>query len=277
MSHQQTQARLADAARGPARRRIGAVNWIGLWTLYAKEVRRFLKVPAQTVLAPTASTLLFLVIFALALGGAVREVHGVPFMTFLAPGLIMMAIVQNAFANTASSVMISKVQGNIVDMLISPLSPGELTLAYALGGVTRGLAVGVAVGLATLFFVPLGVHDVVALVFYAVAASLMLSLIGLATGIWADKFDQMAAVTNFVITPLAFLSGTFYSIDRLPEPWHTVSLLNPFFYMIDGMRYAFIGRADGSIAVGVAVLVAISLGLWVLCWRMFATGYKIKD
>ena len=277
MSHQQTQARLAGAARGPARRRIGAVNWIGLWTLYAKEVRRFLKVPAQTVLAPTATTLLFLAIFALALGGAVREVHAVPFMTFLAPGLIMMAIVQNAFANTASSVMISKVQGNIVDMLIPPLSPGELTLAYALGGVTRGLAVGVAVGLATLFFVPLGVHDAVALVFYAVAASLMLSLIGLATGIWADKFDQMAAVTNFVITPLAFLSGTFYSIDRLPEPWHTVSLLNPFFYMIDGMRYAFIGRADGSLAVGVVLLVAVNAALWTLCWRMFKTGYGIKE
>jgi ABC-2 type transport system permease protein len=277
MSLQQTQARLAATAPGAARRRIGAVNWIGLWTLYAKEVRRFLKVPAQTVLAPTATTLLFLAIFSLALGGAVREVHGVPFMTFLAPGLVMMAIVQNAFANTASSVMISKVQGNIVDMLIPPLSPGELTLAFALGGVTRGLAVGVAVGLATLFFVSLGVHDALVLVFYAVAASLMLSLIGLATGIWADKFDQMAAVTNFVITPLAFLSGTFYSIDRLPEPWHTVSLLNPFFYMIDGMRYAFIGRADGSIAIGVAVLVAINLGLWVLCWRMFASGYKIKD
>jgi ABC-2 type transport system permease protein len=196
MSLQQTQARLAATAPGAARRRIGAVNWIGLWTLYAKEVRRFLKVPAQTVLAPTATTLLFLAIFSLALGGAVREVHGVPFMTFLAPGLIMMAIVQNAFANTASSVMISKVQGNIVDMLIPPLSPGELTLAFALGGVTRGLAVGVAVGLATLFFVSLGVHDALVLVFYAVAASLMLSLIGLATGIWADKFDQMAAVRS---------------------------------------------------------------------------------
>lgn len=262
---------------GSARRPIGAVNWIGFRTLLAKEVRRFLKVPSQTLLAPTATTLLFLAIFALAFGGGARDVQGIPFLEFLGPGLIAMAIVQNAFANSSASVIISKVQGNIVDMLIPPLSPGELTLAFALGGVARGIAVGVLVAIAIEAFVPIGVHDWLAVVFYGLAASLMLSLVGLATAVWADKFDQTAAITNFVITPLAFLSGTFYSIDRLPEPWHTISLFNPFFYMIDGMRYGFIGHADGAIAVGVAVLAGTNLALYGLCYWMFASGYKLKE
>ena len=256
---------------------IGAVNWRGLWTLCAKEIRRFMKIPAQTILAPTMTTLVFLAIFALALGGAVRTVNGVPFMVFLAPGLVMMAIVQNAFANTSSSLMSSKIQGNLVDILIPPLSPTELTFAYAVGGVMRGLLVGLTVGVAIATFVPIGIHSVWALIFYPVAASLMLSLMGMAAAVWADKFDQMAAITNFIITPLAFLSGTFYSIDRLPEPWHTVSLFNPFFYMIDGMRYALIGRADGALIIGVVVLMVINAALWAMCHRMLASGYKIKE
>ncbi len=261
----------------PGRPPIGAVNWLGLWTLCAKEIRRFMKIPAQTILAPTMTTLVFLAIFALALGGAVRTVGGVPFMVFMAPGLVMMAIVQNAFANTSSSLMSSKIQGHLVDILIPPLSPTELTLAFAAGGVMRGLIVGLTVGVAISTFVPIGIHSLWALIFYPVAASLMLSLMGMAAAIWADKFDQMAAITNFVITPLAFLSGTFYSIDRLPEPWHAVSLFNPFFYMIDGMRYALIGRVDGSLVIGVLVLLAINAALWTLCHQMLARGYKIKE
>jgi ABC-2 type transport system permease protein len=273
------QAQQDAHARGFAavRRPIGAVNWIGFRTLLGKEVRRFLKVPSQTLLAPTATTLLFLAIFALAFGGGARDVQGIPFLEFLGPGLIAMAIVQNAFANTSASVMIAKVQGNIVDMLVPPLSPGELTLAFALGGLARGIAVGALVAVAIEAFVPIGVHDWLAVAFYALAASLMLSLVGLATAVWADRFDQTAAITNFVVTPLAFLSGTFYSIDRLPEPWHTVSLFNPFFYMIDGMRYGFIGHADGSITVGVAALAATNLALYALCYWMFASGYKLKE
>jgi len=261
----------------PARPAIGAVNWLGLWTLSAKEVRRFMKIPGQTVLAPTVTTLVFLAIFSLALGGAVRKIGEIPFMEYLAPGLIMMAIVQNSFANTSSSMMSAKVQGIIVDILIPPLSATELTLAFVSGGVVRGLMVGIGVAIAMTVFVPLGVHSVWALLFYPVAASLLLSLTGLAAAIWADKFDQMAAITNFVITPLSFLSGTFYSIDRLPEPWHAMSLANPFFYLIDGMRYALIGHADGSLAVGVTVLVALNLALWTLCHQMIARGYKIKE
>jgi len=255
---------------------MGAVNWRGLWTLYLKEVRRFLNVFTQTLMAPVITTLLFLAIFALALGGAGRQVAGVPYIEFLAPGLIMMTMMQNSFANTSSSILIAKVQGNIVDVLMPPLSAGELTLGIAAGGVTRGLMVGVAAGLAMWIFVPLRLHDPAVLLFHAVNASLMLSLLGMIGGIWSEKFDHIAAVTNFVITPFSFLSGTFYSIQRLPETWQIVAHFNPFFYLIDGIRYGFIGRADGAIALGLVVVPAVNAFLWLVAHRMFATGYRLK-
>ena len=249
---------------------------MGLWTLYVKEVRRFAKVATQTVVAPVVTTLLFLAIFTLALGGDSRRLGGVPFPEFLAPGLVMMAMVQNAFANTSSSILISKIQGNIVDMLMPPLSPGELTLAFAAGGVTRGLLVGLAVALAIAAFVPMEIQDPLPVLFHATAASLMLSLIGILAGIWSDKFDHMAAITNFVITPFAFLSGTFYSIKRLPESWQLAAHFDPFFYMIDGFRYGFIGHADASLALGAIVLVLADLLLWILVYVWFRRGYKLK-
>jgi ABC-2 type transport system permease protein len=261
----------------PEPRHIGAVNWLGLWTHYSKEVRRFYKVGFQTLVAPVVTTLLFLAIFTLALGRSVTEIGGVPFEQFLAPGLIMMAIVQNSFANTTSSLMISKIQGNIVDMLMPPISPGELTLGFVLGGATRGLTVALFVGVVISLFVPLRVHDAGMVLFHALSASLMLSLIGLITAVWADKFDQVASITNFIVTPLSFLSGTFYSIERLPPMWQNVALMNPFFYMIDGFRYGFIGYHDGSLMTGVIVGCVINVGLWLICHRMFATGYKLKD
>ena len=261
----------------PTVRAIGRVNWVGLKTLYVKEVRRFLKVYTQTIIAPAVTTLMFMTIFALALGGTIRMIGDVPFMIFLAPGLVMMAIVQNSFANTTSTMMIGKVQGCIVDLLMPPLSPSELTFAFAMGGVSRGVLVALVTVAAMSVFVPLAVYDYAALIFYALAASMMLSLMGLITGIWADKFDSMAAVTNFLITPLAFLSGTFYSVERLPEPWFTVSQLNPFFYMIDGFRYAFIGHADGSLLIGVLVLVVSNALLWITVHRMLVNGYKLKE
>ncbi len=268
------------SASPPAVRAIGVVNWLGFWTLYAREVRRFLKVATQTIAAPVVTTLLFLAVFVLALGGAGggagRSTGGVPFAEFLTPGLVMMSMMQNAFANTASSLVISKVQGNIVDVLMPPLSSGELTLAYALSGVTRGLVVGAVVSVAIWCFVPVSVGDFRAVVFYAIAASLLLSLLGVLAGIWAEKFDHMAAVTNFIVTPLSFLSGTFYSVDRLPESWRFVAHLNPFFYMIDGFRYGFIGHADGSLAIGVAVLLGVNAALLLLCFRLIASGYRLK-
>ena len=256
---------------------VGAVNWLGLWTLVIKEVRRFVKVFTQTVLAPVVTTLLFLAIFTLALGRSVTVVGGVPFAQFLAPGLVMMAMVQNAFANTSSSLLIAKVQGNIVDMLMPPLSAGELTLGYAAGGVIRGLVVGTTTALVMALFVPLHIHSWAFVLFHACAASLTLSLVGIIGGIWSEKFDHIAAVTNFVVTPLAFLSGTFYSVERLPPFWHTVAHLDPFFYMIDGFRYGFIGHADGSLTTGIIVMVVLNTGLWCVCHWMFASGYKLKD
>ncbi len=261
----------------PEPRHIGAVNWLGLWTHYAKEVKRFYKVGFQTLVAPVVTTLLFLAIFTLALGRSLAELGGVPFEQFLAPGLIMMAIIQNAFSNTTSSLMISKIQGNIVDMLMPPISPGELTLGFVLSGATRGLLVALFVGVVISLFVPLRIHDAGMIVFHAVSASLMLSLIGLATAVWADKFDQIASITNFVIMPLSFLSGTFYSIERLPPMWQDIALVNPFFYMIDGFRYGFIGHHDGSLMTGVILVCAINAGLWWTCHTMFARGYKLKD
>lgn len=260
----------------PRVRAFGAVNWLGFWTLYVREVRRFLKVATQTIAAPVVTTLLFLAIFLLAFGGQQRTIGDIPFVDFLTPGLIMMAIAQNAFANTSSSLMIAKVQGNIVDVLMPPLSPAEFTWGFALGGVTRGIVVGCVVAGAMAVFVSFQIHDVLFVVFHAFAASLLLSLLGVLGGIWADKFDHIAAVTNFVVTPLSFLSGTFYSIERLPPLFHHIALWNPFFYMIDGFRYGFIGHADGPLYVGIAVMVGVNAVLLALCHVLVARGYKLK-
>lgn len=251
-------------------------NWIGVWTLYVREVRRFRKVHAQTVIAPVVTTLLFLAIFTLALGRSVELVNGVPFVEFLTPGLIMMAIAQNAFANTSSSIVISKVQGNIVDTLMPPLTAGDLTLGHAMGGATRGLVVGLVATLAMVFFVPVTFAHPWAILYFALMASLMLSLLGVVAGIWSEKFDHIAAVTNFIVMPLSFLSGTFYSIDRLHPAIRTLAHANPFFYMIDGFRYGFTGVADMPVAVGMAVLAGVDAALWALAHRMFRTGYKLK-
>lgn len=253
-----------------------AANWLGLWTLYLREVRRFAKVYTQTLLAPIVTTLLFLAIFSLALGRSVEMVGDVTYVEFLVPGLIMMAIMQNAFANTSSSLVIAKVQGNIVDSLMPPLTAHELTFGFAMGGATRGVAVGLTVGLAMVPFVTLHLHHLFFVIYHAVMASLFLSLLGVAGGIWSEKFDHIAAVTNFIVTPLSFLSGTFYTVERLPPVGQTVAHLNPFFYMIDGFRYGFIGHADIAPWIGVLVMAGANLLLWLLCYRMFARGYKLK-
>lgn len=252
-------------------------NWLGLYTLYMREVRRFLKVYSQTIVGPIVTSLLFLAVFALALGRAVADVGGVSFLEFLGPGLIMMAIAQNAFANTSSSMVIAKVQGNIVDTLMPPFNAHELTFAIAMGGATRGIVVGLAVTIAVSFFVTLSVHDFAYIAAHGFMAAMMLSLLGTIGGIWADKFDQMAAMTNFVITPLSFLSGTFYSIQRLPEGVQTIAQLNPFFYMIDGFRYGFIGTSDADPLFGLGVVFAVNVVLWGVCWKMFDSGYKLKS
>lgn len=257
-------------------RRFGAVNWLGMWTLYLKEVRRFWKVMTQTVAAPVITTLLYLAIFALAIGKFRPDIQGVPFIEFLAPGLIMMTMIQNAFANTSSSLLISKIQGNIVDVLMPPLSPMELNIGIALAGVTRGLVCGAVTALAMLPFVDLGLAHLWALLFFAAGASLMMSLFGILGGVWSEKFDHLQAVTNFVLLPLTFLSGTFYSVTQLPDFAHSVTLWNPVFYLIDGFRYGVTGHADGSIAIGVALVIGVNLVLWCVCHILFRTGYRLK-
>jgi ABC-2 type transport system permease protein len=272
--------RVAPEARGdPIDSTFGTpfdLNLIGLWTLYLKEVRRFFKVPGQTLAAPVVTTLMFLLIFSLALGRSGRVIEGRPFLEFLAPGLVMMAVIQNAFANTSASIVIGKIQGNIVDVLMPPLRPGELMFGIVAGGVTRGLLVAVVVTLAMLPAVPIGLAHPLLVLYYALSGSLMLALLGLLAGIWAERFDQMATVTNFVVTPLSFLSGTFYSIAQLPGPFLVAAYLNPFFYLIDGLRFGFTGHADGPILIGAIAVAAVNLSLWLLAHALIARGYRLK-
>ena len=257
-------------------RTYGIINWRGLWTLYTKEVWRSIKVWSQTLLAPVITSLLFLAIFNLALGRSVAVTGGVPFLEFLTPGLIMMMIAQNGFANTSSSILIAKIQGNIVDFLMPPIGASELMLAYVLSGITRGVLVGAVTLLAMLFFVPITIHHLGVILFFTLAASLMMSMLGIIAGLWAEKFDHIAAITNFIVTPLSFLSGTFYSIERLPEIFQQIALFNPLFYMIDGFRYGFIDRADAPLWLGATVLIGVNLALWWVTARLLAKGYKLK-
>ncbi len=257
-------------------RDLDPVNWYGLWTLYLKEVHRFVKVPGQTVLGPMVTTLLMLAIFSVALGGAFQVVGDVPYLQFLAPGLVMMSMMTNSFAQTSSSLVMAKIQGNIVDLLMPPLSPAEIAAGIVLGGVTRGLVTGTMLVVALQPFADLAPLHPGYILFHATAASMAMALIGTIGGIWADKFDHISLVTNFVVTPFAFLSGTFYSVERLPGVLYTLSQYNPFFYMIDGFRYGFIGAADGSLSAGLAAMSGLNVCLWLICHRMLVTGYKLK-
>ena len=258
-------------------RKIGRVNVVGLSTLIKREVSRFAGIYIQTILAPVVTTLLFYAVFALAFGGAAREIDGVPFLKFLAPGLIMMTMVQNAFANSSSSMVISKIQGSIVDVLMPPLSHVELMTGFLVGAVVRGVSVGLATSLVMSVFVPMSIHSLGLILLFGFLGSLMLGALGLAGGIWSEKFDHISAVTNFIVTPLTFLSGTFYSMENLPEMWQGIARYNPFFYMIDGFRYGFIGRGDSDVILGIGVLGVVNVGLIGLILWMLRIGYKIKS
>ncbi|MER2520578.1 MAG: ABC transporter permease [Bdellovibrionales bacterium] len=264
-------------ASKPRPRRFGMMNWLGFWVLTCRETGRFLKVHVQTILSPAVTTLLYYAVFALAFGGESKTIGSTPFLTFLAPGLIMMAIAQNAFANTSSSLLIAKVQGNIVDLLMPPLSPLELTLGFTIGGVARGLAVGTVCLLCLAAFTDIsGMHPAY-IIYHAIMGSMMMALLGLVGGIWSSKFDHIAALQNFIIMPATFLSGTFYETSSLPPIWATICRMNPFFYMIDGFRYGFTGHQDGNLLIGVIVLAVCNLALSVGAYIMFATGYKLKS
>ncbi len=266
------------AVREPGVPVIARLNVEGLKTLYLKEVRRFFKVQLQTIWAPAVTTLLFLVIFAVALGRNNTLILGVPYADFLGPGLIVMGMIQNSFANTSSSILVAKVQGSIIDVMMPPLSAGELMLAWVGGALTRawlvGFAVWAAMALAPGVDVP--IRNPLLVAYFGTMGALLLALLGILTGIWSDKFDHAAAVTNFVIQPLTLLSGTFYVIDRVNPLLASLSHANPFFYVIDGFRSGFIGNSDGLLGQGALVLALVNAALWFICYRVVKSGWRLR-
>ncbi len=257
-------------------RTIGAVNWIGLKTLVRKEIGRFMSVYMQTVIAPLITLGLFFTVFTVSMGAG-RVFFGVPYMHFLAPGLLMMAMIQNAFANSSSSLIIAKVQGNIVDLLMPPLSATEILLGYIFGALVRGLMIGTLGLIIMVVFMHLPVERPMLVAVFAVLGNTMMGTLGIIGGLWSEKFDHLATLTNFIVTPLTFLSGTFYAITALPPLWQKIALFNPFFYIIDGFRAGFIGTPEASLSTGFTLLAVSNLFLIGLAWWMLKTGYKTKS
>lgn len=248
----------------------------GPWTLLKKELLRFWRVAFQTVASPVITALLYLLIFSHVLEGHVQVYSGVPYTAFLIPGLIMMSVLQNAFANSSSSLIQSKVMGNIVFVLLTPLTHLEFFSAFLFAAIIRGLVVGVCIYLGAIWFVDLNIVHPWLIFAFALLGSALLGTFGIIAGIWADRFDQMAAFQNFVIMPLSFLSGVFYSIHSLPPFWQKVSQLNPFFYMIDGFRYGFFGKGDVSPAISLAIVGGSFLVLAWITLKMLKSGYKLR-
>ena len=248
----------------------------GFVTLFLKEVMRFWKVSFQTVAAPVLSALLFLVIFSHALSGRVEAYPGVAYTQFLVPGLAMMSMLQNAFANASSSLIQSKITGNIVFILLAPLTPVDLFAAYLAAAMVRAVVVGAGVVLAVAWMVPVPFPNLLWLAAFTVAGVGILGVLGIVAGLWAEKFDQLAAFQNFLILPLTFLSGVFYSIHSLPAFWQTVSHFNPVFYLIDGFRYAFVGQSDTDPWLGLLVVSACFVAISALTLALLKSGYKLR-
>ena len=259
------------------RRDIGAINWTGLYTLYLKEVKRFTNVFLQTITAPMITTLLFVVVFSIAIDRS-AGLKGISFITFLVPGLIMMSVLQNSFANASSAFMTAKVQGSIVDLLMSPLGPIEILIAHTLAAITRGLCVFTA---SFCLLWALGIlnlpHHFFWMILFLFQGAFALATIGMMAGIWAQKFDQLAIISNFVIQPLAFLSGTFYSIEKLPDSLKIVAYCNPIFYAIDGLRFSFLGLSDASPVTGSLILFACNIVLGYCVWYILKSGYRLRS
>ena len=258
-------------------RRFGLVNWIGIYSLYVKEVSRFLIVWAQTLLSPLVSSLLFLSVLTLALGNDRGNVLGYSFISFLAPGLIVMSIVQQSFSHSVSSLMIGKIQGNIIDTLLAPLSAIEVTLAIIFAAVTRGLVILIISIVVFSLIVEIHIYSIFYIFIGAFLGTFILGALGFITGLWAEKFDHTATITNFIITPLSFLSGVFYSIERLPNFFQSISKINPFFYIIDICRFGFLGTSDGPIGIGLVYLTILSIIVWLISYYLYKIGYKIKS
>lgn len=252
-------------------------NFYGGRTLALREIRRFLKVYHQTIISPIISALMFLSVFVLAIGDASSNIHGIPMINFMGYGLIMMVMVQNSFANTSSSLTMSKIIGYINDLLMPPLSPAEIIGAFCIGSIARAVTVGVLLALILAIFIDYDIHSLPLLIFFSLSAIILLSLIGIFAGMYAESFDQMAAITNYVVTPLSFLSGTFYSVQKLPVPLQEVNLVNPFFYMIDGFRYSLTGISDSNITAGVLILITANCLMFTLVYHLLNIGWRIKQ
>ena len=257
-------------------RRFGRINWLGLATLIEREIRRFMNVWSQTIMAPLINAGLFLMIFVIAVGPNRGPVMGVPFVTFIAPGILTMTVIQNAFANTSSSLASAKVQGNIVDTLMPPLSAAELVIGYVLGAVARGLLVAIVIAVGVWLLLGIGMQQPLVVLFYVVTGSVFMGGLGLVAGIFANKFDQLAAISNFIVTPLAFLSGTFYSAQALPPGLYEVTHLNPVFYLIDGGRWGLIGVSDSPPVLGFAIALAATALVVAYAWYLLRTGTRLK-
>ena len=258
-------------------KKFGYINWIGVWTLYKKEVLRFLIVMIQTIISPLVTSLLFLIVLSLAIGNERNEILGFPFVTFLAPGLIAMQVIQQAFSHSSSSIMIGKIQGNIVDILYAPLTAAEITLATNLAACTRSIMIVFFSIIVFSLIIDMAFYNIFYIFIFGFLGAFILSSIGIIVGLWAEKFDNMASATNFIIVPLSFLSGTFYSIEKLPNILENISEFNPFFYIIDGFRYGFLGNSDGSIKFGLFYLFLLSFLTWFISYILFKKGYKIKS
>lgn len=253
------------------------INWIGFRTLYLREVRRFLAVSVQTVGGPVVASLLLFLVFGVALGGRLPTVAETDYLSFIAPGLVMMGIAQNAFANTSSSLLVAKLQGNIVDLLVAPLSPMELLCGVALGGITRGLIVGGLTLIAMWPFITAPLPGPGYALLCAFGAALMFSLLGIIAGLWARRMDEQSAITSFVIAPITLLSGTFFAIGSLPPPFREIALADPLLYMVDGLRRGLIGSAETSATAAVVVMSLANLTLALLCYRLLKLGWRLKQ
>jgi ABC-2 type transport system permease protein len=252
------------------------MNVIGTRTLLKKEVRRFLRVPGQTVLQPLISTTLYFVVFGFTLGGRQADVHGVPYLAFIVPGLVFLGIANNAFLNTSSSFFITKIQGTIVDLLVAPLGPTELLIGFVLGAMVRGLLVGLLTWAAALFFTGWHLAHVAETVLFLGLSAYVFAVLGLLAGIWAEKFEQINFFPTFLMLPLTFLGGVFYSVRALPEPFATISLFNPVVHMVEGLRAGMLGLPQRS-PLGLGLLLGLAVGSTAIAWRMLRVGYKLKS
>jgi ABC-2 type transport system permease protein len=258
-------------------RRFNKFNWIGFKTLWVKECKRFIVVWAQTLLSPLVSSLLFLSVLTLALGNDKGEVLGYSFVNFLAPGLIIQSMILQSFSHSVSSLMIGKIQGNIVDMLFAPLSALEVSLGIILAAVARSLLIGVISIVVFSLIVEIKINNIFFILYAGFFGSFILGALGFVAGLWAEKFDHTATITNFIITPLSFLSGVFYSIEKLPNFFQTISHVNPFFHIINIFRYGFLGTTDGSISFGIIYLPLLAFISWLAAFYLYKKGYKIKS